>query len=240
MKHIKRFNEELKSSTYKSASNKLKNLHPKRAIDLLTHSDNMVRKSTYNRHKELVNKISKYGTYMVNISKDGVDFDDVECYIDINYYDDFLYDNIKDISRNSTNYGYITFSVYLIPVNFDDCIQIGKHIDRYRPELEIEFPLFDITITFKVDEENVAVLPTVNIEYSDHETASETDFLTRLDASIFKKTFLHYYNTVLSKDIESDINTYFNKYLPNIKPIPIDDITNTIKKISVNDMYKTK
>ena len=60
----------------------------------------MVRKSTYNRHKELVNKISKYGTYMVNISKDGVDFDDVECYIDINYYDDFLYDNIKDISRN--------------------------------------------------------------------------------------------------------------------------------------------
>ena len=83
MKYLKKFNEELKSQTYKRAARKLKQIMKEkptlgkgigaeeRANKLELHAKNVERREEMSRWKESVETFSKYGEFNIELSRPG-------------------------------------------------------------------------------------------------------------------------------------------------------------------------
>lgn len=139
MKHLKRFNEELNPSTYRSAARKLQKVvkeNPRlarsinaqeRSDKLKAHADTMEMKQSLEKWKRKVDEFSKLGTLKFDIYSPESDEDSYtgDFYIEIcpEFIDlqEFWHDEPQDNRLIS-----IPFSVGLIPTNEDDFTAISK------------------------------------------------------------------------------------------------------------------
>jgi hypothetical protein len=144
MKHLKRFNEELNSSTYMRASRKLQKIvkddprlarsinAAERADKLKSHAGDMEMRESIDKWKRKVDKYSKFGTFRFDLyspgSEDSYRGGNVEFYLEIcpeftdlqEFWDEEEQDN-RTIS--------IRFSVGLIPTSEDDIKGISDNFE---------------------------------------------------------------------------------------------------------------
>jgi len=142
MKHLKRFNEELNSSTYMRASKKLQKIvkddprlarsinAAERADKLKSHASDMEMRESMDKWKRKVDEYSKFGTFKFDIYSPGSDQDSLKgnFYIEIcpeftdlqEFWDEEEQDN-RTIS--------IRFSVGLIPTSEDDIKTISDNFE---------------------------------------------------------------------------------------------------------------
>ncbi len=160
MKYLKKFNEELKDSTYRSAARKLKKMgHDDRADYIGSHAGDII-------YKEKLEKYSKYGTYQIRISdmsKLNTNSDNknpsneltLDFHLDISFVEDHFIDSV-DYNKNGGG-GTIWLSVGLIPTkeSIEKCKEfIEDDTFNYNGSycimaINIYFDLFESSIEFK-------------------------------------------------------------------------------------------
>jgi hypothetical protein len=116
MKHLKSFNEELKSSVYKDAARKLTKLgHTKRAEKLTGWSDTVFEKECYQNWKKMVEDFSIDGTYKFKFKRGGVTEIEDDFYLYISFDDYATKDSFDNGGNGSRPSGYISFYLGVIP-----------------------------------------------------------------------------------------------------------------------------
>jgi hypothetical protein len=129
MKYLKKFNEELKSSTYKSAATKLKNIgHVRRSTNIQDWAAKVESDEKLAKKKELIEKLSPYGTFQLDIYSSIYNFqtrqrkidkvmEGEDFYIGIHLNTDYFSDLIFDHINHEGNTLMIPFELYIIPAN---------------------------------------------------------------------------------------------------------------------------
>jgi hypothetical protein len=145
MKHLKRFNEELSPSTYRSAARKLQKVlkedprlarsinAQERSDKLKVHADTMEMKQSLEKWKRKVDEFSKFGTFKFDIYSPESDEDSytgdffLEICPEFTDLQEFWHDEPQDNRTIS-----IRFSVGFIPTREDDI----KTISTFFPDLD--------------------------------------------------------------------------------------------------------
>ncbi len=115
MKHIKRFNEELDSSTYRRAAKALSTLkHTKRANKLEKHSNIMSELNKLNKLVEDLKKYTPYGIFDAGSSKGSKLKEQFALKI---WYDDWSFDeSFQDYEREFNSVFWIRISIGFLPI----------------------------------------------------------------------------------------------------------------------------
>ena len=165
MRYLKKYNEELKASTYKSAADKLKKYgHTTRSNTLMNKYNEVVPVETFNKWQADVEKYSKYGTIKVKISppQGGLGFTDsnnleptiMDFYFKLNFWADNFNDNF--VALDSDNYLNINIplEVLIIPKNAEDFETTSSllHVDDpvcrlFEFSIELKLRLDDWSVT---------------------------------------------------------------------------------------------
>jgi len=256
MKYLKKFNEELKSSTYTSAANKLNYRHPVRSKALTDFStirlkeeeleserlkleaEKLRNDKKYTEWKENIKRYSPFGLFNFTLTpKNGESFTD-SFYLMVTHW----YDGDEDIKNNTDIF--LNLSYFLIPKDdegseklskfdwdYDD--GITKHI--WRGWLKIHLNEYDCNV------EKLELDGTDNydgrIEITDRSTALK---FKRLMMGIFtSKEYPDYigseypslYNRLEGTLAESGISSDYG--------LEMSQIANYINTITVNSLYKT-
>jgi hypothetical protein len=112
MKYLKRFNEELKPSTYRSAARKLDKLgHTKRASDLKNWADKRESDDNLKNWKENIEKFKKFGTFKLNIKSDQGELTE-DFYLNFVLDRDAFADSFEYIQEDGS---YFWFGIIIIP-----------------------------------------------------------------------------------------------------------------------------
>ena len=259
MRYLKRFDEELKTQTYKSAAAGLNKLgHVKRADDLNAWADVAKEKEEARKQKELVDLYSKHGVFKVDLSG-----------VTGNFYLWFSFDDYQ----NGENWQYwqedgrfegsrlwMTLDICLYPVDqetFENCL---NRLDFYPSQ-----PYYASTLGLRLSDpvgveqggtENDEDLPyeegqweltlngTGNVSYIEGNEYN-IKFLNRAEAMKFRKLTID----VLEGNVEMGetsanpggvkekiIDFYCNKKGVSIEEF--DNFVDTVRKITVNSFYK--
>ena len=259
MRYLKRFDEELKTQTYKSAANALNRLgHTKRAGDLNAWADVAKEKEEARKQKELVDLYSKHGVFKVDLSG-----------VTGNFYLWFSFDDYQngenwqywqEDGRFEGNRLWMTLDICLYPADqetFEKCL---NKLDFYPSQ-----PYYGSTLGLKLSDpvgveqggtENDEDLPyeegqweltltsTGNVSYIEGNEYN-IKFLNRAEAMKFRKLTID----VLEGNVEMGetsanpggvkekiIDFYCNKKAVSIEEF--DNFVDTVRKITVNSFYK--
>lgn len=144
MKYLKRYNEELKSTTYTQAANKLKGLgHVRRASVLSDWAEQTKLEEEKKRRKEIYDALSKYGTFELEICRGKWDsstrttnytepFITGRFLIVTTFEKDYFHDMVSDYFGEERKYGLsLPFEMGIMPA---DDLTLQKFMD-----LEAEF-----------------------------------------------------------------------------------------------------
>jgi hypothetical protein len=204
MKYLKRFNEELKSQTYKSAARKLNKIvkekpvlakaigAEKRAKDLEEYAKNIEEKEELKKWQENVGIFSKYGEFNFELSRKGVN-------IPSKVYSFYLYlqtdiEMLRDEwDENDSDNRTISlgFAGGLIPKNIEDCkeIEMNYSSDFYNGF----FWGFWIYVDYKVENSEVSYkgiriydYDDIPVQIADRKTAVS---LKKLLVNCFEETY---------------------------------------------------
>lgn len=253
MKYLKKFNEELKSGTYKSASNKLKKLgHVDRANELESFAKTRKYKENLIKWSEVVKKYSKYGTFKMNIDIDPANglickspFSD-DFYLAIIFEDDQFSDCFDEIGKN-----YLSFFVGIIPKNEE----IIKKIHDIDPDVFFDngfYFAFEFFIIFNIDDDNNLTMnehginnieESINISIADRQSAGKFKSLLKriFNDHDFDYPSANTQTTTIWKLLEKTL--MFDNNLSDVNcgeyGFELHDIGDFINKISPNILYKT-
>jgi hypothetical protein len=189
MKYLKRFNEELKPSTYSSAARKLTKLgHTDRAAELKSWAQETERKEELIKWKQEIQTYSPFGIYKMNIvnpysgEKFTADFAlDISFDAD-SFGDNFEYEKRKD--PNNINDVSLSFFVGLIPTSED----VLRKCEEVMPEPEFGNGMFwgmFCGVDFKVVKGKV-VIEKFALDNYDENISGEISFANRSSANKFK------------------------------------------------------
>ena len=208
MKYLKKFNEELKSSTYRNAARKLnkilkdkpklgKLINAQSRIDRLNaHGKEVSKREELERWKENVEDYSKYGEFNIELLQHLDNGKIVKklypVYLDLNIDVDSTEDNItfeEDVDNRTITF---QFGISIIPKNIEDVEDIlkDKHIDFNNGSiwcfcLFIKYAVVNSEVTFKgISLEDYDFEDFVQI--NDRKSANS---LKRLITNIFDQTF---------------------------------------------------
>jgi hypothetical protein len=192
MKHIKKFNEELKSDTYYSAADKFHTIgHISRGNKLMSYGDEISTKETqekeriknekkYKEWQENIKKFSPFGLFKIKIDELVQDY-----YLKIDYNSDMFLDN--DFMPDSRIY--MNFSVSIIPPDVDSYNKLKEldyDFDEKTDYIHMMFRIDVITELSKFDSEAIKF----NLYYADTvEGVENVQIADRRSAYKFKKLF---------------------------------------------------
>jgi hypothetical protein len=259
MRYLKRFDEELKTQTYKSAANALNRLgHTKRAGDLNAWADTAKEKEEARKQKELVDLYSKHGVFKVDLSG-----------VTGNFYLWFSFDDYQ----NGENWEYwqedgrfegsrlwMTLDICLYPADqetFEKCL---NKLDFYPSQpyyastlgLKLSDPVGveqggtenDEDLSYESGQWELTLNGTGNVSYIEGNEYN-IKFVNRAEAMKFRKLIID----VLEGNVEMGetsanpggvkekiIDFYCNKKGVSIEEF--DNFVDTVRKITVNSFYK--
>ena len=189
MKYLKRFNEELKPSTYMSAAKKLTAIgHTDRANTLKDWSEQTEKREDMAKWKERLQEYSPFGTYKVNVvnpeteEKFTADFALDINFDELSFEDSFEWEKEKD--PNNVSGVNIFFFVGLIPTSEE----ILKKCEEIMPEPEFGNGMYwgmSCGIDFKVQNGQV-ILDKFTLEDYDENLSGNVSFADRSSANKFK------------------------------------------------------
>ena len=189
MKYLKRFNEELKPSTYMSAAKKLTAIgHTDRANTLKDWSEQTEKREDMAKWKERLQEYSPFGTYKVNVvnpeteEKFTADFALDINFDELSFEDSFEWEKEKD--PNNVSGVNIFFFIGLIPTSEE----ILKKCEEIMPEPEFGNGMFwgmSCGIDFKVQNGQV-ILDKFTLEDYDENLSGNVSFADRASAGKFK------------------------------------------------------
>lgn len=130
MKYLRKYNERLSPSTYRSASRKLKDIgHERRSKTLEEWSEVMQKRKDEEYRRELEERLSKFPSFKMDIRKDSwnrntrkTEFGDSiltgNFYINFSFEPDMLNDHLYDWVSGNLDYGlYLHFDIGLFPAD---------------------------------------------------------------------------------------------------------------------------
>ena len=189
MKYLKRFNEELKPSTYMSAAKKLTAIgHTDRANTLKDWSEQTEKREDMAKWKERLQEYSPFGTYKVNVvnpeteEKFTADFALDINFDELSFEDSFEWEKEKD--PNNVSGVNIFFFVGLIPTSEE----VIRKCEEIMPESEFGNGMFwgmSCGIDFKVQNGQV-ILDKFTLEDYDENLSGNVSFADRSSANKFK------------------------------------------------------
>ena len=189
MKYLKRFNEELKPSTYMSASRKLAKIgHTDRAEELKAWAGETEKKEEMVKWKQQLQNYSPFGIYKMNVvnpesgEKFTADFALDVNFDELSFEDSFEYEKEKD--PNNVSGVSILFFVGLIPTSEE----ILRKCEEVMPEPEFGNGMYwgmSCGIDFKVQNEQV-VLEKLTLEDYDANLSGNVSFADRASAGKFR------------------------------------------------------
>jgi len=253
MKYLKRFNEELKPSTYMSAAKKLTAIgHTDRANVLKDWAGETEKREEIVKWKERLQEYSPFGIYKVNVvnpesgEKFTADFALDVNFDELSFEDNFEYEKEKD--PNNVNDVSIFFFIGLIPTSEE----ILKKCEEVMPEPEFGNGMYwgmSCGIDFKVQSGEVILEKFALDDYDDNlsgkisfaDRASANKFRTLLK-NIFSNPELNYPSGYTDVDymyqkleqvilIQQGFSSDYGFELKNVAEF--------INTISPNTMYKT-
>jgi len=219
MRYLKRFNEELKTQTYKSAAAGLNKLgHTKRADDLNAWADTAKEKEEAKKLKEMIDLYSKHGVFKVDIGG----------YVNGNFY---LWLNFDEY-QNDENWEYWQqdgrFEGNRLWMTLDICL----------------YPADDEDLPYGEGQWELTLNVPGNVSYIEGNEYN-IKFVNRVEAMKFRKLIID----VLEGNIEMGetstnpggvkekiIDFYCNKKGVSIEEF--DNFVDTLRKITVNSFYK--
>lgn len=253
MKYLKRFNEELKSSTYNSASRKLTKLgHTDRAAELKNWAQETERREEMIKWKERLQAYSPFGIYKMNVvnPESGEKFT-ADFALDVNFDADSFADNFeyeKQKDPDNINDVSLSFFIGLIPTSEE----LIKKCEEVMPESEFGNGMFWAMfcgVDFKVENAQV-VIEKFAIDNYDENLSGEISFADRASANKFK-TLLKKIFTSPELNYPSgytDANSLYEKLEQVILVqqgfsadygFDLKSVADFINTISPNEMYKT-
>lgn len=177
MKYLKRFNEELKPSTYHSAAQKLKNKgFIERSNKLETHASEV-------SYKNYLSKFSKFGLYDLVINFGGEKHTG-KFYLDISAFDALRFeDDFEDFKE--TGEGSIWIGIVMIPYDKETLERFSKIYDDENLNMKYIWAL-SVSIEFDITEDNIEFKNIIVDDY-DKDLYGSVKFGNRKDALQFKK-----------------------------------------------------
>jgi hypothetical protein len=260
MRYLKKFNEELKTQTYKNAAAGLNKLgHTKRADDLNAWADAAKEKEEAKKLKEMIDLYSKHGVIKVDIG--GYVIGNFYLWLNFDeYQNDEIWEYWQQDGRFEGSRLWMTLDICLYPADqetFEICL---NKLDFYPPG-----PYYASTLGLKLSDqvgveqggtENDEDLPygegqweltlngTGNVSYIEGNEYN-IKFVNRAEAMKFRKLIID----VLEGNIEMGetsanpggvkekiIDFYCNKKGVSIEEF--DNFVDTVRKITVNSFYK--
>lgn len=184
MKHLKRFNEELRSETYRRAAFKLKKLgHQNRAKDLEDWSIKREKEENLDRWNQMKNEFSKFGKFNLNIvnPETGERIKD-EFYLSLNIDRDSFGDSLNDmISEGEGNFW---IAIGIIPTNqetLDKCTEIVPD-----PDMGNGFMwAMSLTLEFEFKDDSIKMTK-YELHNYDENISGDVSFADRASANKFK------------------------------------------------------
>lgn len=246
MRYLRKFNEELKSSTYKKAADQLKKLgHIRRSTELENWSKEVEIREENKNVKELISKLSPIGKFEMDIldQKNEIAFNS-EFYVNLYFNSDLFIDMYDDYLRypESRNNGIsFSFDICLVPANDDEKSLEFKKMFKYSSSLGC-YCISGFYLILNDDINNVSNYGITPI-YNDN-TFDNTLFSNRKEALKFKKEFIkslieEEHPWELKKQLlntQNEIDKFFKKV--NTESINlIDRLLHSVKKISLNKLY---
>ncbi len=246
MKYLKKFNEELNASTYRSAAFKLKKLgektgnpnHLDRHKELLDWSEKAFDKELLKRWEENKKRFSKFGEFKLKITNKETKKSFIgKFYLDISLSKDSFGEDLEDIRHSGE--GYIWIPIGLIPIDEET----KDHYDSLVPGAECTYVGgLSITINFTLDSKIEFTKYDIEnyddsygiINISDRASAGK---FKRLLVSIFSDPNLNY--PAWGYDSFYDMmNIGFGSELgPSDYGFQPEQISDFISTISANEMY---
>jgi hypothetical protein len=253
MKYLKRFNEELKPSTYSSAAKKLTKLgHTDRAAELKSWAQETERREEMIKWKEQLQNYSPFGIYKMNVvnPESGEKFT-ADFALDINFDADSFEDNFEFEKRkdpNNINDVTLSFFVGLIPTSED----VLRKCEEVMPEPEFGNGMFwgmFCGVDFKVVKGKV-VIEKFALDNYDENISGEISFANRASANKFKtllkniltKTDLNYpsgYHDADSLYQKLEQVILVQQAFSSDYGFELKDFADFISAQSPNEMYKT-
>jgi hypothetical protein len=259
MKHLKKFNEELYPSTYKSASNKLAEIgHLNRSRKLGEYSNKVREANNIRKMNSDINLYDKYGTFLAGNS------DLQENYHLKLFIDDYWFrDNIGEFDHSGD--GVLRIETSFIPVDVESRDATIEYLDKlmgtdhyldstYRDNYE--FAGENIYIRYKLNEEGFLYFTEIDT-YNDFDYGTyDFGFIGRESGVKLKKLLVKLFSDVsldypmgYSENVKiqdfikdlfiENLNSLDFTWLKYGDDIKIGDIGNFIKTSSVNKLYKS-
>lgn len=242
MKYLKRFNEELKTSTYRSAAQKLrKKGFTKRADNLKKYANDL-------DWEKNINIYSKYGEYEIRVVNPKTKKEYIgKYYIDLSNIDRFGFeDQLEDFKED--NDGSFWIPIYIIPVDIETKKGLDDvTVDDMGSDGSYEALSFGINFTLN---DNVFDIYEINFENYDKSLVGDVSITNRKDANKLRKLLIDLF-TDKNLNYESgyeDSDDFFNGFwkvfgddfgLNEYKGFDVSNFKNSLSKlISTNNMYK--
>jgi hypothetical protein len=234
MIHLKRFNEELSPTTYRTAARKLKAKgHVKRSMELLNNLEII-------NWKKMINEFKKWGECEMYFNDEReIERGPGKFYIGLHFMDDPTAESIADAKESGDDIR-IYFILMVIPA--DD--ETKKLCDDYLPMKDFDGGYYQgIYPTLQYKSEN----GTLKLEMLDISPGDNNFIFTRKAAVIFKKQLLSCFEEGADYDSGyTNITNMYEKIRTTLQDedftlefdYDMDDIYNDIKKIPINDLYK--
>ena len=240
MKYLKRFNEELKPSTYHSAAQKLKKKgFIERSNRLKTHASEV-------SYKNNVDQFSKFGVYELTIDLDGQKHTG-KFYLNISSFDTNSFeDQFEDFKE--TGEGSIWIPVAIIPYDKETLERFSKIYDDEELIRNGYIWVFSMSIDFNITEDSIE-FKNIIVEDYDTELYGSVKFNNRKDAVQFKKLLS---NVFVDKSLkypsaytnhQTFYDAFYTEYgevvgLDKYKGFNGDEIKKCImSNLNINDIY---
>jgi hypothetical protein len=228
MKYLRKFNEELKISTYKSAANKLlKKGHRKRSSNIEEHIENI-------KWKEKIDIFKKWGDCEIS---DENHLHKGFSYIGLYFLDDSTYESIYDAINEQKNSLDIFFKIIIIPKDEESRSNYFKRLSKSAFANGF-FWGPSITLNYKINDDRELIFEKVTI-------TDKSFKLTRRSSVIIKKQLLDCFSQGSNyPEIENNLVmfNFINDLLQREDftlefNYTMDDIYKDIESISINDLY---
>lgn len=257
MKYLKKFNEELKSQTYKSAARKLKQIMKEkpnlgkaigaedRADKLLLHSKEVEKREELVKWKDSVEKFSKYGEFNIELSRPGAPAIQPKVYsfyLELLTEIEMLVDSWDEEDQDNRSFSF-GFAVGLIPKTVEDAEEI---LYNFNAEFHNGF-FWGMWIwpTYKVLNSEVTF---TGISINDYDSSPRHQIADRKSAVALKRLLVNLFDPTF--DYPSGYNDIPNMYdkierdaiqgleIASTYGIDMGRIKEDIQKSSIMNFYK--
>lgn len=240
MKYLKKFNEELKSSTYKRAADQLKRLgHKRRSNELENWSKEVKIREDDKKAKELISKLSPVGEFEMDIldNKNNKLFTSkfyINLYFSSDLFIDMYYDYVRDSENYNNGFGF-SFDICLVPASDDEKSLEFKQMFKDSSWLG-SYYISSFYINDDINNgNNYDITPIEN---------DDSLFSNRKEAFKFKKEFI---KSLIEEDHPWELKKQVLKVQNKIDEISkekniesinlIDRLLESVKRISLNKLY---